>query len=187
MPAVQTSYATNLTPGTLGMVADGEWVTNVISRIVDPAATVAVNFGDPVLQGASEQTVVSANGATGTFRGIAVRDVTLPPTAGDAFGPTITLGVLTKGVIWVNAAVAVQAGQGRLRHRCRHSDRRRERRHRDPRRALGEQHGDAGSCETAARLNAAAAFVLERRRPAALGARDAHALIRRRYLRLFFS
>ena len=111
MPAVQTSYANTLTPGTLGMVADGEWVTNVISRIVDPAATVPVNFGDPVLQGAADQTVVSANGATGTFRGIAVRDVTLPPTAGDQFGPTATLGVLTKGVIWVNAAVAVAAGQ----------------------------------------------------------------------------
>ena len=111
MPAVQTSYANTLAPGALGLVADGEWVTNVISRVVDPAAAVPVAFGDPVLQGASEGTVVSANGATGTFRGLAVRDPTLPPTANDQFAATVTLGVLTKGVIWVNAAVAVGAGQ----------------------------------------------------------------------------
>ncbi len=62
MPAVQTTYSATQSPAYLGMVANGEWVTNVISRIVDPASAVAVNFGDAVLQGASEQLVVSANG-----------------------------------------------------------------------------------------------------------------------------
>ena len=111
MPAVQTAYAPFLSPGTLGMMANGEWVTNVISRVVDPAATVAVSPGDPVLQGSSEQLVVSGDGGSGAFRGVAVRDPTLPPTAGDAFAPGVTLGVMTQGVIWVNAAAPVSPGQ----------------------------------------------------------------------------
>ena len=111
MPAVQTNYSNFQPPGTLGMVANAEWATNVISRVVDPAAAASVAPGDPVLQGASEQLVVSANGASGAFRGIAIRDTTLPPTAGDVFAPTVTVGVMTKGVVWVNAAAAVSPGQ----------------------------------------------------------------------------
>jgi len=111
MPAVQTSYPAFQSPGYLGMVANGEWVTNIVSRVVDPTATVAVAAGDPVLQGGSEQLVVSANGGTGVFRGIAIRDATLPPTAGDVFAPTVTVGVMTKGVVWVAAASAVSPGQ----------------------------------------------------------------------------
>ncbi len=111
MPAVQTSYATFQSAAFLGMMANGEWVTNVVSRVVDPAAAVPVNFGDPVVQGASEQTVVSANGGTGVFRGIAIRDATLPPTASDQYAATMTVGVVTKGVVWVNATVAVSPGQ----------------------------------------------------------------------------
>jgi hypothetical protein len=111
MPAVQTTYSATQNPAYLGMVANGEWVTNVISRIVDPASATAVNFGDAVLQGSSEQLVVSANGNTGAFRGIAVREPALPPGNNDQFLPSNTLGVLTKGVIWVNAAAAVSPGQ----------------------------------------------------------------------------
>ncbi len=111
MPAVQTIYPNFIAPGTLGMIANGEWVTNIVSRIVDPAATLAVNFGDPVLQGASEQTIVSANGNTGAFRGIAIRDAALPPTDADQYPATATVGVMTKGVVWVNAAAAVSPGQ----------------------------------------------------------------------------
>jgi hypothetical protein len=111
MPAVQTTYTANQAAAFLGMVAAGEWVTNVISRIVDPASATAVNFGDPVLQGGSEQLVLPANGNTGTFRGIAVRDPTLPPSNNDQYLATNSIGVLTKGVIWVNAAVAVNPGQ----------------------------------------------------------------------------
>lgn len=111
MPAVQSAYANFAGAAYLGMMANGEWVTNIISRIVDPAASVAITFGDPVLQGASEQLVVSANGGTGVFRGVAIRDTTLPPGANDQYPPTATVGVMTKGVVWVAAAVAVNPGQ----------------------------------------------------------------------------
>ena len=92
MPAVQTTYANSRGAGYPGMIANGEWVTNIISRIVDPAASTAISFGDPVLQGASEQLVVSANGGSGAFRGIAIRDVTLPPADGDQYPATATVG-----------------------------------------------------------------------------------------------
>ena len=111
MPAVQTTYSNFIGAGYLGMVANGEWITNIISRVVDQASPQPINFGDPVLQGASEQLVVSANGGSGAFRGIAIRDATLPPSDNDQYPVTATIGVMTKGVIWVNAGVAVGPGQ----------------------------------------------------------------------------
>ncbi len=111
MPAVQSSYSATLTPGAPGLVANGEWVTNVISRVLDPAATTAVNFGEAVLQGSNERYVVSANGGTGAFRGVSVRNPTLPPANNDQYLAGNTVAVMTKGVIWVQAAAAVTAGQ----------------------------------------------------------------------------
>ena len=111
MPAVQTSYSSTQAAAYLGMVANGEWVTNVISRIVDPASATPVNFGDAVVQGASEQLVLPSNGNSGAFRGIAIRSTTLPPSNNDQYLATNSLALLTKGVIWVNAGVAVSPGQ----------------------------------------------------------------------------
>jgi hypothetical protein len=111
MPAVQTTYANTQAAAFLGMLANGEWVTNVISRLLDPASAAAVNFGDPLVQGASEQLVLPANGNVGAFRGIALRNTTLPPGNNDQYLSTNSVAVLTKGVVWVNAAVAVSAGQ----------------------------------------------------------------------------
>ena len=111
MPAVQTIFSANQAAGLPGMIADGEQITNVISRVVDQATANPINFGEPVLQGASEQTVQSVNGGSGTYRGIAVRDPTLPPSAGDQYVAGLTAAVMTKGVIWVTAAAAVTAAQ----------------------------------------------------------------------------
>ncbi|MCW6510975.1 structural cement protein Gp24 [Lichenifustis flavocetrariae] len=111
MPAVQSTFSSNQAAAFLGQIADGEQVTNVISRVVDPATANPISFGDPVLQGASDGTIQSVSGGSGAFRGIAVRDPTLPPSAGDQYVATLTAAVLTKGVIWVNATVAVAAGQ----------------------------------------------------------------------------
>ena len=111
MPAVQTTYSATHASGYPGMIADGEQVTNVISRIVDPNTVNSIAFGDPVLQGPSDMTVQSVSGGSGVFRGIAVRDPTLAPSAGDQYGATVTAAILTKGVIWVTAVAAVSAGQ----------------------------------------------------------------------------
>ena len=111
MPPVQTAFTATQAPAFLGQIADGEQVTNVISRTIDQASANPVSFGDPVLQGATDGTVQSVSGGTGPFRGIAVRDATLPPSAGDQYAAGLTAAVMTKGVIWVNAAAAVTAGQ----------------------------------------------------------------------------
>lgn len=111
MPAVQTTFPANQPAGYLGMIADGEQVTNVISRIVDANTANPINFGDPVLQGGSDYTVQSVSGGSGVYRGIAVRDPTLPASAGDQYVATLTIALMTKGVIWVTAAVPVTAGQ----------------------------------------------------------------------------
>jgi hypothetical protein len=111
MPTVQTSFSANMAAAFPGQIADGEQATNVISRVVDPASANPVNFGEPVLQGASDGTVQSVNGGAGVFRGIAVRDATLPPSAGDQYDQTLTAAIMTKGVIWVTTAVTVAAGQ----------------------------------------------------------------------------
>lgn len=111
MPAVQSAYPATHAAGYPGMIADGEQVTNVISRVVDQASANPINFGEPVLQGASEQTVQSVNGGTGPYRGIAVRDPTLPASAGDQYAAGLTAAIMTKGVIWVTAAAAVTAAQ----------------------------------------------------------------------------
>ena len=76
----------------------------MISRIVDPATATPINFGDPVLQGASEQPVLSVNGDSGAFRGIAVRDPTLPPAPATSLSRPHGCACMTKGVIWVTAA-----------------------------------------------------------------------------------
>ena len=83
----------------------------MISRVVDQATANPINFGEPVLQGASEQTVQSVNGGSGTYRGIAVRDPTLPASAGDQYVAGLTCAIMTKGVIWVTAGVGVTAAQ----------------------------------------------------------------------------
>ena len=93
MPAVQTNFAATHAPAFLGQIADGEQVTNVISRTIDQASANPVAFGDPVLQGASDGTVQSVAGGSGPFRGIAVRDATLPPSAGDQYGLGLTAAV----------------------------------------------------------------------------------------------
>ena len=38
MPAVQTTFSATMAAGYPGMIADGEQVTNVISRVVDQAS-----------------------------------------------------------------------------------------------------------------------------------------------------
>lgn len=111
MPAVQTSFPATIPAGYPGMIADGEQVTNIISRSVDQASANPINFGEPVLQGASDGTVQSVSGGSGAYRGIAVRDPTVPPSAGDQYDQGLTAAVMTKGVIWVTAAVAVTAAQ----------------------------------------------------------------------------
>lgn len=104
MPAVQSTYSAVMSNGAAGQVADLS-LSDVISRECEPAS---IAFGKPVVQGTADHQ--AKIGAAGVFIGITVRDVTLDSRRSDAYAQYDTMGVLTKGVIWVVASEDVVAG-----------------------------------------------------------------------------
>lgn len=105
MPAVQTTYADNLSNGYPGMVAD-MGLQDVISRDVEDAAGIA--FGLPVVQGTADRQCKVA--AAGVFLGITIRDTTRDQRDLDKVAQRASAGILTRGVVWVTAGEAVAAG-----------------------------------------------------------------------------
>jgi len=115
MPAVQTSYTERMSPARVGMIANIEpHVT--ISRTVETAAGIAA--GAVAVQGATDNgCVVSSAGLTNGMQvlGIVVREPSFNPenTAGglgNGYAQRDTARIMTKGVIWVQAAGAVVVG-----------------------------------------------------------------------------
>lgn len=104
MPAVQSTYNATIANGAVGQVADLS-LSDVISRECEPAS---IGFGVAVVQGTADHQ--AKTGAAGVFIGITVRDVTLDARRNDAYAQYDTMGVMTKGVIWVTAGEAVVAG-----------------------------------------------------------------------------
>jgi len=103
MDPLQTSYPDSLAAFVEGMVANSE-KNNIISRVVESAA--GIGFGKVAIQGtADNQIAVSA--ANGVYRGITVLDTT---QLQDSYPQYATAAVMTKGVIVVQASVAVDAG-----------------------------------------------------------------------------
>lgn len=103
--AVQTTYASRLSNGHVGEIADlGE--SDVISRLVETSA--GIGWGLAVIQGtADDQCNI---GAAGVFLGITVRDPSVPPGNSDKYIQNDTAAILREGVIWVTAGEAVSAG-----------------------------------------------------------------------------
>ncbi len=107
MPAVQTTYPAEIRAAVEGMVADAGLKT-VISRTIETAA--GVGFGLAVVQGANDAGVIVPTVTGAVFRGITVRDVTLPQSSGDAYQQYDETALMVTGVIWVTAQEAVSAG-----------------------------------------------------------------------------
>lgn len=107
MPAIQTTYQSNLAPAVAGMKANHE-PGRIISRVLS-SATAA--FGVVVLQGAGDRQVQTVPGNTTTFMGIAMLDDTLRASNANMFVAQDIIPVMLKGVIWVIPAVAVTARQ----------------------------------------------------------------------------
>lgn len=107
MPAVQTAYSDKMSYAYNGMVADSR-LTDILSREVEDA-TLAV--GIAVIKGTADDQVKI--GAAGTYVGITVKDVTLPPDATnqDKYLQKQTCAVITRGAVWVVAPAAITAGQ----------------------------------------------------------------------------
>lgn len=103
MPAIQSTYLTNIPVGKVGHVADMTQA-DLISRTVETVAGIA--FGLPVAQGANDKGCIAYAG-TG-FLGITTRDRSVQ--VGELYSRYESARILKKGPIWVTASVAVVAG-----------------------------------------------------------------------------
>lgn len=109
MPAVQTTYANSQATAYNGMVADAR-LTDILSRECEDAT---LGFGLAVIKGTADDQVKV--GAAGTYVGVTVKDVTLPPPASsanvDKYIAGQTCAVITRGAVWVVAPATITAGQ----------------------------------------------------------------------------
>lgn len=106
---VQSTYSNSVPTGYAGMVYDGE-VSNRISRTVEDSAGIA--FGTACFRGAGNHGTTATPSAN-KFLGVAIADAGQVPGLGetaDTIAQNRTIALLNEGVIWVNAAVAVNAG-----------------------------------------------------------------------------
>lgn len=103
---VQTTYTENLRSAVAGARANTE-PARIISRTAEEAA--GLGFGVAVTQGTNDKGVIAFAGS-GTILGITVRQRSLDANDPNKFAQYDEAQVMTKGVIWVTASVAVNAG-----------------------------------------------------------------------------
>jgi hypothetical protein len=105
--AIQTTYAENISAAKAGMIANTEPCT-VISRTSEAVAGLA--FGVAVTQGTADNAARITAAADTVVLGITTRQRSLDANTPDKYGQYDSAGIMTKGVIWVNATKAVAAG-----------------------------------------------------------------------------
>lgn len=104
MPDIQGGYPANIDAARVGMIAN-----TLDSDIISGSCEVAdVPFGVAVIQGAAADGFTL--GAAGFFRGITVRDTTLPPQNADKYQVGSGISAMTRGPIWVTTLAACVAG-----------------------------------------------------------------------------
>lgn len=109
MPAVQTVYPSTQPVAVVGAKAT-EIPATIISRNVESAT--AIGFGVAVAQGATAKGVVPFGTGATKYVGITLLDRSAHGDAAtpDSFAKTTSARIMTIGDIWVNASVAVAAG-----------------------------------------------------------------------------
>lgn len=105
--AVQTSYSENLRQGLPGALVNMEGA-NLISRNVETAAGIA--FGFPVARGTDDDGVIASTTGVTAILGIAVRDRSVSPEFPNGFAQYDSARIITRGVVWVTASIAVNDG-----------------------------------------------------------------------------
>jgi hypothetical protein len=103
--AIQTSYSERIAapgPGVVGG-SDFDSVTG-LCETADPG----IPFGRAVSQGTLSDKGVVLGGTAAAFRGVSIRDITLGAEQ-DAYLPPNNVGILQRGQIWLEPAVAVAA------------------------------------------------------------------------------
>lgn len=90
-----------------GMVADAGLKT-IISREVETAE--GIGFGRAVVEGSDHARVVLPKDSKGAFRGLTVRDATLPRSSGDAYLKGDEAPLMITGSLWVVVTEPVEPG-----------------------------------------------------------------------------
>lgn len=105
---MQLSYDTELTPALVGQIAD------LSNKTIDSfAAEVALNPGDLVVRGTNPEKEVNlaATGTVANAIGIVIHEHTEAGGADGYYQPGDSVGVMTRGRIWVPVSKAVTAGK----------------------------------------------------------------------------
>ncbi|MBI5111854.1 MAG: DUF2190 family protein [Rhodovulum sp.] len=106
MPTIQSSYAATHAAAVEGMVANSEPAV-IVSRLVETAA--GIGFGKIAQRGTADNQI-KVSSASPKYLGITVLDPTQAGATVDTYPQGSVAAVMTKGVIWVQATVAVAAG-----------------------------------------------------------------------------
>ena len=108
MAVTQDTYRDAPGRGFPGMVANGE-TSNRISRTCEDAD--GIPFGSPVYKGAGDRGCTKTVGTAATFLGFAMADIGVQPLPGgvaaDTYPQYASVGIMTKGAIYVQAGGAV--------------------------------------------------------------------------------
>lgn len=105
MPTVQDTYLDNMAPGAIGAQAT-ELHADMISRNVEDESGIA--FGLPVYQGATDKGVTATS--DGTIVGVTSRVRSVAAENPNSYAQYDSARVQTAGDIWVQASIAVDAG-----------------------------------------------------------------------------
>lgn len=105
-PSVQTTYDDNIGVGYAGAIVSTER-GNLISRNVEDSG--GIGFGLAVVQGSEDKGCTLGDASTVPL-GVTVRTQDRDPDSPDAFAFNESARIMTKGVIWVLAQNAVEAG-----------------------------------------------------------------------------
>jgi len=106
MPRVQDTYGVVHAAGLEGMVAKSEPAV-IVSRVVEGAG--GIGFGKVAQRGTLDNQI-KVSSASPKYLGITVLDPTQVGGTLDTYPQYATAAVMTKGVIWVVASVAVVPG-----------------------------------------------------------------------------
>src|SRR5690606_30911647 len=106
--SVQDIYNATMSAAREGMIANTEPKT-LISRTVETAA--GIGLGLPAAQGTDDNGVIATASATAAILGITVRERSVRPETPNKFAQYESARIMTKGVIWVEVAGAVSAGE----------------------------------------------------------------------------
>lgn len=102
MATVQSSYSENIAVASNGLPADADFTAQTYQSLV-PAG---IPFGVAVTRSGANRGVVLSGGSV--FAGVTLRDVALDA---DQYAQGDTVGVITRGRVWVVVDQAVTAGQ----------------------------------------------------------------------------